>query len=1382
MMMTNDLLEAHELACRLAAYVPVTLVRRLLTTGAPTPGEPHTLTAATLFVDVSGFTTMSEQLAADGARGAEELNRVLLLTFDAMVDLIHRLGGAVAHYYGDALLVYFPEAEGQAAQRALACAQLLQKLMLTRFSRVLVNRPLHKNPAFHLTIKIGVGYGRCQEIVIGDEKLGLEFVLAGTAVVEAAQAEKQAQSGQVVASQAVLQRAGYPSAAAFAVWEMPVPVPGAAPLLEVAMQDHQTCLRIARLVAPFIPPALYERLTVSGPIELAEHRPVTTLFVAFDFDLQAAPPETAAFSRALQHYYRWAAAVVARFGPHNARINRVLTGDKGNQLHIIFGAPVAPDAPEQALRCALALQQERPVFVTNQRIGLAAGKVFAAPLGATSRREYTVVGDVVNTSARLLDVCEPGATLTDAPTAERVNQWVECRPLAPVALRGKQAPVAPHLVLQERSRATHLRAYFGRGERPIIGREREVDLLLGGLDAALRGVGGAAAIFGGPGVGKTRLLAEGLRYWQAQGGRVLVGICYQHNLETPFAPWREVWSDFFSLQPAGQSPAAQAAAVAARTLELVPDAGADVGLWAEALGLPLPWEPRLAELSAEVRQKRFFQLARRCLATAAAQTHARRQPLLIVLEAIQWADQASLNLLDYLTEQIENWPLFIALTYRPRPDLQLATLQRPSCLPIVVSDLSPAAARRLLHALIGVTNLPPAVERHLGLRDRDGRDSPVNPLFLEEALRVMTELGVLQRGEERVRVDEALLESMPVPDTIHGLLLARIDRLPVAGRNLLQVASVIGRQFALEPLDTITPETPRNIVLRLLGDLTEEELTQLVTADPEWIYLFQHAMTHEVTYESLPYARRQSLHASVADWLLDHFSDNLKPVHALLAYHFSRANIHEEGLRFALEAAKEARDLFANREAVELYTLAEKHLQALGLGRFWETAVDIYLSRGDLFVKLGDLHAARHDADRALEAARSHAAAPLVAKACNLMADIVYRQGHYDAVLTLAAEVTDELAEVSPREELARAGIWKGLAATARRDYATALAALEQAEAICTQHGMQQRLAHVLEAKGFVYYGQKRLEEALNTLRRSVELSRDYSTPLDIGFALNNVGFIEYLLGQTEAALASYDEAVEIGQRTSQSLLVHVLGNRAAALAYLGRFPEALENFQEALALLETMDHEGLIVETNLFWGYEYANVLQDWEEARRRFAQAARIIDAQPDAFMEDFARLNLGRAQIELAAGALEQAEALLAEALALLQAGDLRWWQPAVFYFEGLLYQAQERPHVARRAFEKGLEAVAQVGCPDYLPLILLELARLEPDLPARRARLLRCVAAAESRARALDRIYCLEQAGRLLAELDGAQAARWLDRADALRAALALSSPSMTVTAL
>ncbi len=1325
-------------AQRLAAYLPLTLVRDILQQGPIVPGHPHTLIAATLFADISGFTAMSEELAGDGPRGAEEVNRVLLQTFTAMVDVIHNLGGAISHFYGDAMSVYFPEEDGQAAARALACAQQMQQLMLSRFHTVQTSRPAGKNPGFPLTMKIGVGYGRCQEWVVGSPQSSLEFVLAGPAVDEAAQAEKQASAGQIVASCAVLQHANLPCSQPFALLEAALPAPSARPLLNWLAYDSPALQRLIKTALPFIPPALQQRLTTPGLEVLAEHRPVTSMFVQFELEQHG---ETALSGAQLQQYYLWACQVVARFAQANGRVNRVLTGDKGNQLHIIFGAPVAPDAPEQAIRCALALQRERPAFVSAQRIGLCTGKVFAGPVGSETRREYTVVGDVVNLSARLTAVCAPGDVLTEASSAERVANLLEFAPLPPRKMKGKQSEVTPYRAIGERVALTQVQAYFDV-ERPLIGREAELETLQAALHAARQGSGGLAIISGSAGVGKTRLLGELVRQWQNDGGMALLGICYPHTADTPYAAWQTIWQTFFRLSP-NMDAAAQATAVQQMTRALWPGVGDDVGLWAEVLSLPIPQAPHLAELTAEARQARFFTLVLRCFLASGT-------PLLLTLENIHWADQATLALIDHLTLHLRHAPIYLALTVRDSALLeQLRAKQDVPCTILHLSDLSPQEGRRLLHHLLGATELPPIIEQQLGLRDREGRDSPVNPLFLQEATNMMLEVGVLRRENGHLYIHEGRLRQVQLPDTIHGLLLARLDRLSPASRDLLQVASVIGRQFGVEPLRVMLPGFSRSVVNELLTSLSAEEMTRLITTEPDWIYLFQHAMTHEVAYESLPYVRRQDLHAGLAQWLEEAYAENLKPIHAILAYHYSRANDHAKAIHFALAGAEDARNVFANGDAIELYNLAEAHLLALGLETWWETAVTLYLCRSHVRILAGDLVGAAEDAARALPLAQAHGNMADVVIAHNNLAEIRYRQGKFTEALEQANHVITNLATHATPDQLARAYILAGWTTSSRLEHENALAYLKHAEEICQATNNHYRRALALEAMAFHYYGQRKLADALAAMQQSVTLSRKFSTPVNIGFALNNVAYLQFEVGRAEEALSTFNEAVSIGQETSRNLLAIALYNRAAVHAYLGQYATSLAGFEEAVQLLEPRQHTRQLIEAFVAWGFEYDCALGYWAAAQERFTQALHLTTQQPESYPEEQAQLYLGLTLVSLHQQQWEMASEYLTRAEQLIRERNLLWWRPGLSLHAGYLEMARGNIEAARQQFIEGLTAVDKGGSPDCRAPLLLELARLESDPVARIAYYQQCAQAAQARARHKDKLRCYQEAGTFFA---------------------------------
>ncbi|MBX3061187.1 MAG: AAA family ATPase, partial [Anaerolineae bacterium] len=950
----------HAQARRLAAYLPMTVTRQILEDDLPAPGTAVWFQAATLFSDLSGFTRLAESLAQAGPRGAEELNRALLLTFTSLINAIHDAGGAVAHFHGDAMLVYFLDNDGRAAARALACGAFMQRLMRTNLAQINVQQPGQAPEQFSLDIKIGVGYGRCLQTIVGQPGESLEFVLAGTAVDEAASAQRQAGAGQVVASENALAQARLPVTGPFRAVDETAPVPNAREEIHWHAYQADALHRLLQIAPAFIPAPLVERLQHQTTRFIAEHRPVTTLFVQFEgIDLNAADA-----GQQLQSYYEWARQVVARFGPRNGRVNRLLTGDKGSQLHILFGAPTAPDAPEQAIRCALALQREKPAFITGQRIGLAAGPVFATAVGAQNRREYTAIGRVVNLSAHLTLHCPPGRVLVDETTANRVWAQFQFATHTLTTLKGQAAPISTYLPSQEQPAPTPFAARFSRWQKPPPGRDAEIAQLRQRLDAALRGHGGLLAISGPFGGGIQPLLAEAARRWLDAGGRGFAGVCQPHLADAPFAPWQAIWRDFFDLTP-DLSPAAQAAQVKDEIRAWLPGWADEAPLWLTALGLPLPNQESSGHtaVAAGVQQLWLFTLIQRCLAQAA-----KRQPLLIVLEDMQWADEASRELAAAVAAPAADLPLLLIVTLRAPETVYFPVLRQPTTTHIVLADWTAAQARAVIQRRLGANNLPLLLEQWLGLRDQHGRDAEqVNPLFLEESLKLMLSTDVLQfTGDGRLRVDEVRLADLPIPNSIAALLQTRLDTLSAGAYSLLQVAAVIGHEFSLELLTAVAPGRSQPQAPGLLNELMVAEMVQPLSEGERPQFMFQNSLLHEVVYRRLPYARRQALHLAIAERLAATTPAAAWPaIHPLLAHHYGQAEAHEEGLRYALLAAHHAEALYANRATAGFYRQAIHHVHALGTAGRVETAVAIFTAQAEAYLRLGELE----------EAAKSAAAA-----------------------------------------------------------------------------------------------------------------------------------------------------------------------------------------------------------------------------------------------------------------------------------------------------------------------------------------------------------------------------------------------------------------------
>jgi class 3 adenylate cyclase/tetratricopeptide (TPR) repeat protein len=1350
------------LAQRLAAYIPTTLTRKILQDEELPLGEAETVTAATMFADLSGFTRMAEGLAGDGARGTEALSHTLLMTFTALISAIHDAGGTVSHFHGDAMMIYFPDVDGQAASRALASAQFMQSLMNTNFSSVTAAHSGETNSSYTLSIKIGVGYGRCLQMIVGDEE-NKEFVLAGTAVDEAVTAQLQAEAGQVFASEAALKAAALPSSSPFRLVQELPPVPNAQNGLYWEAYDQPALLRLLTAVPAFIPPALFERLQDRNSQSISEHRSVTSMFVQFegiDFATEGAGEQ-------MQAYYRWAWKIVQRYGGTNSRVNRVLTGDKGNQLHIMFGTPIAPDAPEQAVRCALALQQKRPEFITCQRIGLTVGRVFAGAIGSFNRREYTVVGRRVNLSARLTQICPADGILLDAETAERVQPHIVCKSLPSVALKGHQEPVAIFQVVGEQTAVTQAEARFQQWQQPPSGRSKELKQLFERMTQAMQGEGGLLAIHGSYGSGQMPFLAAGVRHWLDAGGQGFVGICQQHTSDVAYAPWVSVWRDFFELTPE-MSAADHLAKVTERVQELTPDVAKGVDLWRELLGTPLRTTALLLDLPAVVRQMRLFKLVKKSITAAVAE-----RPLLIILEDVHLADQASLDLIDILAQQSETLPLLLLITYRSGVDFNLHTLTRPMSSQIGLTDFTPQQARRLIHDRLGTDQLPMLVEQRLGLRDRQGRESAVNPLFLEESLQMMLSMNIVELDKSRyasqpVRFDEARLAKMEVPDTIYTLLLSRLDRLPAAERGLLQTASVIGREFDLTTLIAISPGLDRETAASLLDELVQIGLLQQLNSGLVASYLFKHNLTHQVVYQSLTYARRQKIHATIAEWIIRQSGDLLPTLFPVLAYHFSQTNLHQDGLKYALAAAEDAELQHNYRGAAEFYKQATHHFGGLGAEAKWETAVFISIARAKTLLRLGQFTQAGLLATEAMKLCLDHDEMDQTFGIYNLMAEIRLRQARYTDVPMLTSKIVNSLLAYTPPLELANAYLLWGQSLAALANWQLAADKLERAEEIYRATKDTAGLVKVLTILAQVESYQRPDETAVKLIEEALTLLENEPIPELLGEAELALSQVQFRLGKAKLALETAETAVSSLRSVGTNGLAHGLTHRAAVAIYLGQFKAALANLKMASRLFEGMDDVPGQLKLYLLWGVEYNGSLGDWRQARRRLVRVGQLLMAQPKdegMVVQEGVRLWLGLGRVALNTGRWEQAELLLQKVLTAVASIRLIWWRPAAFYTWGMLllaragdYERETAPtHLREQAvaeahqyFQKGFRAVEAGGNPDELPLILLQLGLTAREMGDERCwhYLETAVQTARPRARYADRLQTFREAGQAL----------------------------------
>ncbi|RME47338.1 MAG: hypothetical protein D6796_07800, partial [Caldilineae bacterium] len=921
----------------LSTYLPRYLVQLVMQNPSPGRVSGGFRHGTVMFADVSGFTAMSEKLSALGKEGAEEITGIVNDYFATMLDVSAGFGGDLLKFGGDALLLFF---EGEdSPRRALATGQAMQEAM-SRFARVKTSQGV-----FPLRMSIGMGSGPIFIANLGSAE-NMEYVVMGRALANMAKAEDRAVAGQVMVDRATRDAAR--SFARFApagddFWllealtdtpppsagEPPLPVSPASLLnadTETLLQDCLFQVQVIDGMRPFIPDELLARLIINPqqPTVEGSHRPVTVMFANFygidEIIETLGPAHEAAITEILNTHFVTMSRILTRY---EGVVNKLDTYAIGHRIMALFGALQAhEDDPQRAVRAALemneamtevnrrtceilaALPDVQADFGSaplKQRIGLNSGFVFAGNVGSVARHEYSVMGDEVNLTARLMGVAKEGEVLVSHSTARHVEGEFELLEKEAVKVKGKSQPVRNFVVTGVRQRPQR---WANLTSSPIIGREEELQIGREAVERAKSGDGVVLVISGVSGIGKTRL-AEEIAWFGEQGGmELLAGACLSYGKTMTYHPWADILRAYFGLHLADDAPTRTEAV--RRGMEAIGEV-----VWTpvigEVLGLEIPDNDLTRTLDPKLRRQRVLDLTVKLL-----QERARRRPLMVVVEDAHWADPASMDLIHYVARNIAGHAILLILPHRPDDGLPDWTVY-PHAISLPLGDLPDEACLEIVRGLLGPVTLPSALQQ-LILSKGGG-----NPFFIEEVVRALVDAGALQQDEAgnwRVAEEVAQVE---LPDTIHGIIISRIDRLLQTDRRILQVASVVGRVFAYRILDGVYAAENLEVAIReRLNYLSSLGLTEVAAVELE-LFRFKHLTTREVVYESLSYEQRRTLHREIARFIERTFADALGEQANLLAYHYFEGHDWPKALAYNLQTARRAQHEFANDTAVTAY-------------------------------------------------------------------------------------------------------------------------------------------------------------------------------------------------------------------------------------------------------------------------------------------------------------------------------------------------------------------------------------------------------------------------------------------------------------------------------
>jgi class 3 adenylate cyclase/tetratricopeptide (TPR) repeat protein len=639
--------------------------------------------------------------------------------------------------------------------------------------------------------------------------------------------------------------------------------------------------------------------------------------------------------------------VVSRYGG---------TVDKfiGDEIMALFGAPaIHENDPECALRASLGMVDALEAFNLQRgtelamHFGVETGTVVAGGLGAEGHQQYSVMGDAVNLAARLEDAAEAGQILVGPHVHRLTARLFDFEALPPMRLKGKAEVVQAYRLAGASGDATW--RDLTTVASPMLGRDIEFGQLADAVRSLGVGRGKVLAITGEPGLGKSRLVAEARN---AFGGQVrwAEGRAQSHTRGVAYAGVQSMLDGLLGVAP-NTSPASAAAALRATLAQTT--TGLCDSLYPYLARLrDLPLDPGSKEELEDVLPEALRQRMQRAFVDFVAALSDGR-PLVLVWEDLHWIDPSSLSLLESLLPLTRRAPLLLVLVFRPQEGAIQSWYEGvvsrvvPQAETLELGPLGNADSERLAENLLQIQDLPNDT-LELILAKAEG-----NPFFLEELLRSLVETGVLLVEGERM-VAARSIDALAIPDTVQGVVAARIDRLSQDKKRILQDASVIGRVFQ-QPVLAYVLE--RENLIDLMDDaLVHLQRLQLIRrVQVQLEYIFKHAVTQEVAYQSLLLARRKQLHRVIAEAIESLFPDRLEMLCETLAYHCQKAGAVEQAVRYLLMAADRAGKTYANAEAIGFYRAGFE----LAGDLFPEQAVQLLEGLGDVLARIGQTQEAR---------------------------------------------------------------------------------------------------------------------------------------------------------------------------------------------------------------------------------------------------------------------------------------------------------------------------------------------------------------------------------------------------------------------------------------
>jgi len=583
----------------------------------------------------------------------------------------------------------------------------------------------------------------------------------------------------------------------------------------------------------------------------------------------------------------------------------------GDGIMALFGAPIAhEDAPQRALHAALGIRERIREYAArlkpqgiefDMHLGVNTGLVIVGRIGDDLTMEYTAIGDTVNLASRMESTATPGTIRVAESTYRLTEGYFEFKPLGEIEVKGKEQPVKAYQLAGVGQAKTRLGASVAPGLTPFVGRRKELEHLSDCYERVKKGQGQVVGIVGEAGVGKSRLLLQMRETLSREECSYLEGGCFHYGDAVPYLPMLNILRLYFGIDEGEAEPSVKQK-MKEKISQLDPRLETLLPPLHDIFSLKVDDEPYL-KLDAPLKRMRIFEGIRDLMVR-----ESQDRPLVLAVEDLHWIDKTSEELLGYLIGFLANARILLVLLYRPEYTHQWGSKSYYS--QIGVDQLPLNTSAEMVQAMLHEGKAAPELQELILSR------AAGNPLFMEELTRSLFDRGLIQRRNGHY-VLTAKPADIQVPDTVQGIIAARMDRLEESLKQTVQVASVIGREFGLRLLQSVTGEGEE--VKSHLLSLQGLELVYQKSLFPEPEYIFKHALTQDVAYNSLLLKRRKEVHGRIGKAIEELYPDRLEEFYEMLAHHYSKAEDSEKAYHYLKLSGDKATKNYAKWEALGFY-------------------------------------------------------------------------------------------------------------------------------------------------------------------------------------------------------------------------------------------------------------------------------------------------------------------------------------------------------------------------------------------------------------------------------------------------------------------------------